>query len=1518
MVRNLRPPPQANPRLGFEGSAMPVGRRKSPSKDLMPKATEQQTPLTARSIRDEDPTKVSPRGKAIQENPPFEDPLFNQMVQEEMKRLEAELQAELDTQSQILAEASISPEGKQLAAHMSGQSTGIYDAQPREEDLHPYAPREGMVDYSAHSPVVGKRPEDGKVEAQQMMNDNEGEYTPASAAPQLPPQAQQPAPAGAAGAAAPPSPVNLKNWKREGYPSEYAYAMAMGELNRKPAAAPVGIPQDATVLAVNDLSEPDKTWEQALSPARKMGQGGLNAMYGKEDEDKYAAQQRYNEQLRQDQKYAQVAPQAGEGVAVHSDGRARIDNFDLSAYAKGEEEQVQQEYPSQGVYGVTQRTERQEKLRRQEEYRRQLDAEGGERRPAPRRRGRSLEPEDNDAPPLAEQRHEYEPAGVQVPASDGFVSSVKIRGEEPSFSENEKGAEAAQKRKKQEEYRKQLELQMQEVQAAKDRYKAEKAAEDRELLEAAAQLAEAKPSAGIRREGGGIADGTMNVNSFEPSSDNMMVIEYQQANKKEKENRRGKGRPDDLQGDGDSGGAPSAAAMASKMLEPVDTDPTAAIAELSSPGKARSRLIRDVYESSNIVGHSSAPEGPNAKDTWRPGGKNHDERKLNAMAEQKEILLKQMEEMRLRKEQEKEKRRQEDMEDERRVRAELAELAAQSGVNPMVAPADDSNSSPKRRYGNPKGNVSFQMASGLGGARNEQDQAGPGAYSGGYNTRGKARLSPDQRSKLQENMINSYQPLEPLPSKAVQRQRQHQEAAREEAAAAAARGGFGGRQAHATPSSVHSGAPRRHYASPPRAGLPSNGSPSRAGHGGHDFVQNVTAQAVQGYPGMRGDSLDAQASFHSQNSRSFHDSNDVWGSMEHMQAQQQGQVQQQQYQVPFQQYPEGVGARPTHGVDAFRPTSAEEVDSFLVNWQRQIHMPQPRSGYAIPLVPPKVSSGENYASLASGAPLRGSMDSMASGYSQQSIHSQPGVRQSHDTTTGDVSFVSESRLIPSNPWDPSGLLAALGPANPIIDAVNQSATDMDKGESNLAKVGRAALGLDGPTSAGDDQAFHLPSERGKVQASHLAGVGDAAAAVEKSLTSDSLLMYLGARTPMGPTNPAANDYGMKEALKEHHENPFNVPPEPMSPEGRSAVEAFERATGNGPASPLSKLVKAHSRPNTGDSKAWVASKAAASAAVSPHKSPSVPKFKAETEATEEDEILVLPGDEGAADKAHSPKTAFQVHHSPVKQQQQTREQEEDVEDVEGQVLEDEEYVGDAFDSQEEDEDGILPGAGGDADDGDTDGAAEGNFKKWEKAPDKQAHSSAALLGAALGGEGEEREGEVVDEVANNAAVTSSAMNYEDDYEDDDFDAQGEVDESDAVVVIKVLSGRGVGPAKFVAEEVDGAGPEPFVVFSVGSNNYASDRAVGTDPEWNQTVEIMWDQFSMVHVQCMDQNEVDTEVLGEKFLDLTVLQLEEGVPMPVEVALENAYQPNATLHLEIEYFSPQLADAEPDDAEPMAA
>ena len=147
-----------------------------------------------------------------------------------------------------------------------------------------------------------------------------------------------------------------------------------------------------------------------------------------------------------------------------------------------------------------------------------------------------------------------------------------------------------------------------------------------------------------------------------------------------------------------------------------------------------------------------------------------------------------------------------------------------------------------------------------------------------------------------------------------------------------------------------------------------------------------------------------------------------------------------------------------------------------------------------------------------------------------------------------------------------------------------------------------------------------------------------------------------------------------------------------------------------------------------------------------------------------------------------------------------------------------------------------------------------------------------------------------------AAVTSSAMNYEDDYEDDeDF---GDDPPGSFSVKVLVQEGKGIGPAKFVAFDEEGAGPEPFVVLSVANRNYASDRAVGVDPVWQQNIDVDWDGFSLIHVQCMDQNEVDTEVMGDKHLDLSILGLDYGVPMPVELPLDNAYQEGAVMYLEV--------------------
>ena len=96
-------------------------------------------PLNSPGKADEyNKNKISPRGLAIQENPPFEDPLFQQMVAEEMQRLEMEILQDLD-----LNQESVSPEGKVLAAQMAAEEgpANFNELQGVLDFDHPYAPR---------------------------------------------------------------------------------------------------------------------------------------------------------------------------------------------------------------------------------------------------------------------------------------------------------------------------------------------------------------------------------------------------------------------------------------------------------------------------------------------------------------------------------------------------------------------------------------------------------------------------------------------------------------------------------------------------------------------------------------------------------------------------------------------------------------------------------------------------------------------------------------------------------------------------------------------------------------------------------------------------------------------------------------------------------------------------------------------------------------------------------------------------------------------------------------------------------------------------------------------------------------------------------------------------------------------------------------------------------------------------------------------------------------------------------
>ena len=79
----------------------------------------------------------------------------------------------------------------------------------------------------------------------------------------------------------------------------------------------------------------------------------------REVEDKYAARLGTASSSGRAGVCSAAGQMGGEDAAsVHADGRARVDNFDLSAYAqRGAAGGRRADYPSQGVYGVTQRTE---------------------------------------------------------------------------------------------------------------------------------------------------------------------------------------------------------------------------------------------------------------------------------------------------------------------------------------------------------------------------------------------------------------------------------------------------------------------------------------------------------------------------------------------------------------------------------------------------------------------------------------------------------------------------------------------------------------------------------------------------------------------------------------------------------------------------------------------------------------------------------------------------------------------------------------------------------------------------------------------------------------------------------------------------------------------------------------------------------------------------------------------------------------------------------------------------------
>ena len=238
------------------------------------------------------------------------------------------------------------------------------------------------------------------------------------------------------------------------------------------------------------------------------------------------------------------------------------------------------------------------------------------------------------------------------------------------------------------------------------------------------------------------------------------------------------------------------------------------------------------------------------------------------------------------------------------------------------------------------------------------------------------------------------------------------------------------------------------------------------------------------------------------------------------------QQQYQHYQQERTEYmPPSRERGGSRGVDHFRPTSAEEVDSFLVNWQRQINMPQARAGEGIPVVPPAVRSSGNYSQQQQQYTHRqerqereysnnnnnSNIDAYSNSNSNSNRDSHVRDRSSYARESDDgvrVSLVSDSRLIPANPWEDSGLLAALGPGGKKggNGGGGNSSDGHGQGIDSSIEYIRSSAAGGGLAAPTQDQSFTLPSERGQVQPRHLQAIGIEAQAMEKSLTSDSMLM----------------------------------------------------------------------------------------------------------------------------------------------------------------------------------------------------------------------------------------------------------------------------------------------------------------------------------------------------------------------------------------------------------------------------
>jgi hypothetical protein len=175
--------------------------------------------------------------------------------------------------------------------------------------------------------------------------------------------------------------------------------------------------------------------------------------------------------------------------------------------------------------------------------------------------------------------------------------------------------------------------------------------------------------------------------------------------------------------------------------------------------------------------------------------------------------------------------------------------------------------------------------------------------------------------------------------------------------------------------------------------------------------------------------------------------------------------------------------RASGGISMYQPTSVDAVDSFVRSYQnehRQAPPPQqpwgPPAGYA----PPPQFAPSPYASYSQGPAGGYAGDYYGYPPPQQQrppfgLYPQPGNFYPPNMLP-DQSLHAESRLLPVNPWSSSDILSSLAPIGAKATAAAQA-----HAEEQLRRVGR--------TQAQND--------------------------MEKSMASESTLVYLGSRTPAG-------------------------------------------------------------------------------------------------------------------------------------------------------------------------------------------------------------------------------------------------------------------------------------------------------------------------------------------------------------------------------------------------------------------